>query len=146
MKKLLSISLKIVLLFVFTTATYFSAWACDKSKSKKEVQHAVSNRVSKCQKACCKKEQSSSNNNCQSTCCKKQSSDAQKQKKGCCGDGDCSCSVSITVLADLPKLFVLNFSSPLPVFIPKNDFFYKQVFSNSSVNDIWQPPISVLSI
>ncbi len=144
MKKLLSISLKIVLLFVFTTATYFSAWACDKSKAKKEVQHTVS----KCQKACCKKEQSSSKSNCQTACCQKQSSDTQKQKKGCCGDGDCNCncSISTTVLADLPKLLILDFSSPTPVFIFKNDFFYKQVFSTSSVNDIWQPPISVLSI
>jgi hypothetical protein len=140
MKKMMSISLKIVLLLVFTAATYTSAWACDKSKSKKEIQHTIS----KCQKACCKKSQSSSKSNCQSACCKKHSSD--KQKKGCCGDGDCTCSVSITVLADLPKLFILDIQSPLPVFIPKNDFFYKQVFSNSSVNDIWQPPISVLSL
>lgn len=142
MKKTLSISLKIVLLLVFTTATLNSVWACDKSKSKKEIQHTVS----KCQKACCKKAQSGSKSNCQSTCCKKQSSDTQKQKKGCCGDGDCSCSVSITVLADLPKLLILDISSSLPVSLFKNDFFYKQVFSNSSVNDIWQPPISVLSI
>ena len=92
-----------------------------------------------------KKAQSSSNSNCQSACCKKQSSDTQKQKKGCCGDGDCSCSVSTTVLADLPKLFVLNIPNPLPVFILKNDFFYKQVSTISSVNDIWQPPISVLT-
>jgi hypothetical protein len=142
MKKMLSISLKIVLLLVFTAANYSSVWACDKSKAKKEVQHTVS----KCQKACCKKEQSSSKSNCQSTCCKKHSPNTQKQKKGCCGDGDCSCSVSTTVLADLPKLFILDISSPLPVFILKNDFFYKQVFSISSVNDIWQPPISVLSV
>ena len=140
MKKIMSISLKIVLLLVFTAATCTYAWACDKNKSKKEVQHTVS----KCQKACCKKSQSGSKSNCQSACCKKHSSD--KQKKGCCGDGDCTCSVSITVLADLPKLFILDIPSPLPVFILKNDFFYKQVFSNSSVNDIWQPPISVLSL
>jgi hypothetical protein len=142
MKKLLSISLKIVLLFVFTTATYNFAWACDKSNSKKGVQHTVS----KCQKACCKKTQTGSESNCQTTCCKKHSSDKQKQKKGCCGDGDCQCSVPITVLADLPKLFILYILNPLPVFISKNDFFYKQVFTNSSVNDIWQPPISVLSV
>lgn len=142
MQSLLSISLKIVLLFVFTTATHLSAWACDKSESKKEVQHTVS----KCQKACCKKTQSSSKSNCQNACCKKHTSDTQKQKKGCCGDGDCSCSVSTTVLADLPKSFILDFLSTSPVFILRNDFFYKQVFSNSSVNDIWQPPISVLSL
>jgi hypothetical protein len=143
MKKMLSISLKIALLFVFMTATYFSAWACgDKSKSKKEVQHAVS----KCQKACCKKTYSNSKSNCENTCCKKHTSDTQKQKKGCCGDGDCDCAVSITVLADLPKLFILDISSPLPVFISKNDFFYTQAFVTSSVNDIWQPPIIILSI
>lgn len=142
MKSILSISLKIVLLFVFTATTYTSAWACDKSKSEKEVEHTVA----KCQKACCQKAQSSSKSNCQSECCKKHSSDTQKQKKGCCGDGDCCCSVSITVLADLPKLFILDMSSPLPVFIFKNDFSYKQVFTVSSVNDIWQPPISVLSL
>jgi hypothetical protein len=142
MKKCLYISLKIVLLFVFTTATFNFARACDKSKSKKEVQH----NVAKCQKACCKKVQSSSKSNCQSICCKKNTSDTQKQKKGCCGDGDCSCSVSTTVLADLPKLFILDISSPLPVFNLKNTFIYKQVFSVSSVNDIWQPPISALSV
>ena len=136
---MLSISLKIVLLFVFTATTYTYAWACDKSNSKKEVQHTVA----KCQKACCKKVQSSSKSNCQSACCTKNSSD--KQKKGCCGDGDCQCAVSTTVLADLPKLFVLNLSNPLPVFILKNDFFYKQVSTISSVNDIWQPPITVLT-
>lgn len=139
---MLSISLKIILLFVFTTATHFPAWACDKSKTKKEVQH----NVSKCQKACCKKAQPSSKSNCQNTCCNKNSSDKHKQKKGCCGDGDCFCSVSTTVLADLPKLFILDISSSLPVSIFKNDFSYKQVFSNSSVTDIWQPPISVLSL
>ena len=142
MKKMMSISLKIVLLFVFTTATYFSAWACDKRKAKKEVQHTVA----KCQKVCCKKAQSNSESNCQSTCCKKGSSDTQKQKKGCCGDGDCSCSVSTIVLADLPKLFILDIPNPLPVPLSKNAFFYKQVFSNSSFNVIWQPPISVLSL
>ena len=139
---MLSISLKIVLLFVFTTATYMSALACDKSSSKK----AIHPTVSKCQKTCCKKVQSSSKSNCQSVCCQKHSSDSQKEKKGCCGDGDCSCSVSTTVLADLPKLFILNFSSLSPVFISKNDFFYKQAFTISSITDIWQPPISVLSI
>lgn len=77
MKKMLSISLKIILLFVFTTATHFPAWACDKSKTKKEVQH----NVSKCQKACCKKAQPSSKSNCQNTCCNKNSSDKHKQKK-----------------------------------------------------------------
>ena len=124
------------------TATTYSAWACDKSNSKKEVQHTIS----KCQKACCKKEQSSSKDDCQNACCTKHSSDSQKQKKGCCGNGDCTCSVSITVLADLPKLFVLNIPTPLPVPLFKNDFLYKQVSTISSVNDIWQPPISVLSL
>jgi hypothetical protein len=142
MKKLLSISLKTVLLLVFTVATYTSVWACDKSKSKKQVQHTVS----KCQKSCCKKVESSSKSNCQSACCTKNSSDKHKQKKGCCGDGDCQCAVSITVLADLPKLFILNILTPLPVFILKNVFFYKQVSTISSVNDIWQPPITVLSL
>lgn len=142
MKKSLSISLKIVLLLAFTTATVNSVWACDKSKAKKEVQHIAS----KCQKACCKKAQTGSESNCRTTCCNKKSTDSQKQKKGCCGDGDCNCSVSITFIADLPKLLLLDFSSPLPVFTSKNDFFYKQVFSSSSVSDIWQPPISVLSV
>lgn len=130
------------MLFVFATMTITPAWACDKSSSKKEVQHTVL----KCQKACCQKAQSSSHGNCQSACCQKHSSDTQKQKKGCCGDGDCSCSVSITVLADLPKFFILDISSSLPVFILKNAFYYKQVFSKSSIQDIWQPPISVLSL
>jgi hypothetical protein len=139
---MLSISLKTVLLLVFTTAINTSVWACHKSTSKKEVQ----NTVLKCQKACCKKMQSNVKNNCQSVCCKKQSTDKQKEKKGCCGDEDCSCSASTTILADLPKPFILNFSSLEPVFICENDFFYKQVFTITSINAIWQPPISVLSL
>ncbi len=142
MKKLLSISLKTVLLLVFTVATYTSVWACDKSNSKKQVQQTVA----KCQKACCKKAPSSSESNCQKACCKKKSADTQKQEKGCCGDGDCQCSVSTTVLADLPKLFVFNISNLSPVFLFENDFHYKQVFTISSINDIWQPPITVLSL
>ena len=139
---MLSISLKIVLLFVFTTATYSSAWACYKSKSKKETQH----QTAKCQKSCCTKHQTGTHSNCQSACCKKNTSNTQKQKKGCCGDDDCSCSVSITVLADLPKSLVFNFSNIIAVFNVKNSFFYKQPFPSSPFNDIWQPPISVLSI
>lgn len=140
MKKVLFISLKIALLLVFTT-TYTSAWACDKSKTKKEVKHTDT----KCQKTCCKNAQSNSSSNCKNTCCKKQKHSSDIQKKGCCSDGDCTCSVTTNVLADLSKQFILDFPNSLPVFILKNDFFYKQVFSNTSINDIWQPPISVLS-
>lgn len=142
MKALIHISLNVLLLLVFTAISPSVAWACGKSASKKE----VSAHSKQCQKACCKKAKSSSKSHCQNACCKKHSSDTQKQKKGCCGDGDCSCSFSTTHLADLPKLFVLDMPSSLPVFIFKNDFFYKRVFTNSSINDIWQPPISDLSI
>jgi hypothetical protein len=124
---------------MFTIATNSVAWACGKSNTKT----VVLTTVSKCQKTCCNKAQSSSKTNCQSACCSKHLSDSHKQKKGCCGDDNCSCSVSTTVLADLPKPFVLNISNPLPVFVFKNDFFYKQVFTSASFNDIWQPPISI---
>ena len=139
MKKGVSISLKIVLLLVFTAIGYSSVWACGKSSSKKESHQPVS----KCSKACCKKAQSSAKN---SSCCKKHSSNTQKQKKGCCGEGDCQCSVSVTYLADLPKRFSLPIFHILPVFNQKSTFFYKQAFALSSVNDIWQPPIRNLPI
>lgn len=142
MKYLFNILLNFLLLFVFTAASYTSAWACDKSKSKKEIKL----QTAKCQKSCCKKHQAVTHSNCQSSCCKKNTSHAQEQKKGCCGDDDCSCSISITILGDLPKSLVFNIPNITSVFNVKNTFFYKQSFHSSSFNDIWQPPISNLSI
>lgn len=117
-------------------------WACDKSKVKKETQHLAS----KCQKSCCKKQESGTATHCKSACCDKKATKTNHQKKGCCGNGDCQCSISTTVSADLPKFVFPQISIKLPVFNRKNIFSYKQVFINSSINDIWQPPINDLSI
>jgi hypothetical protein len=114
-----------MLLFVFTTVTTTSTWACGKENHKKETQH----KKSKCQKDCCKKSCSDSNN----------------KKKGCCG-GDCSCSVSTLIMADLPKQLSINNVLLRPVFIVKSAFFFKQVFPKFTFQDIWQPPRTVLSI
>ena len=125
MKFIVSISLHFMLLFVFTTAPMGHVWACGKNKAAKEgVQHKP-----KCQKECCKKPCSNSKN----------------KKKGCCGD-DCQCAVSVLLLADLPKPFSFFNLSIQPVLIQKNAFFYKQVFSKSTIQDIWQPPITRLSV
>ena len=141
MKKHLSISLNIVLLFVFTIASHTAIWACDKSKAHKDIQHVSA----KCQKACCQKKNTGTTTHCQSTCCKKHGTDTQKQKKGCCGHGDCTCSVSTTVVAVLPNLLFIDFQKP-PALIFKKDYFYKQVVLQSSIADIWQPPLTALSI
>lgn len=142
MKKGFTISLNIVLLLFFTVTINTTMWACDKSKTQKEAQHSTA----KCQKSCCKKHQAGTVANCRSACCDTKTNRTSHQKKGCCGDGDCSCSISTTVSADLPKLVFPNISIKSPVFIVKNTFFYKQVFTKSSINAIWQPPISDLSI
>lgn len=142
MKKGFTISLNIVLLLFFTVTSQNALWACDKGKAEKETRH----KTAKCQKSCCVKNHRGTDINCKSVCCEKNKTKTEHQKKGCCGDGDCSCSVSTTVLADLPKLYLFDFSKIPPVFIVKNTFFYKQVFTKSSINSIWQPPISDLSI
>lgn len=142
MKKGFTISLNIVLLLFFTVTSNTTMWACDKSKTKKETQH----NTAKCQKSCCKKHQTGTAINCQSACCDKKTNKASHQKKGCCGDGDCQCSISTTVSADLPKLVFPQISIKSPVLNRKTNFLYKQVFTKSSINSIWQPPISDLSI
>lgn len=123
MKLILSILLKCILLFVFTTLTTTSMWACGKHHTKKEMAH----HPTKCQKDCCKK-------------------DSKNKKKGCCGDDDCICSVSTTVLGDLPQQLYFDIVPQRPVFVLKRAFFYQQAFPKSSIQDIWQPPISVLSV
>lgn len=82
---------------------------------------------------------------CQKDCCKKPCSDSKNKKKGCCGD-DCSCSPIIIVMGDLPNPLSFDDVPFYPVFSIKNAFFYKQAFPKSSIQDILQPPISVLSI
>ena len=134
MKLSLSIMLNILLLFVFTTAPNIPMWACEKSKSKNAEQHTKSS----CQKACCKKGTS------KKTCCQRHSTDSKNDKKGCCGEDECQCSVSITVLVDLPKQLLIIFSIQ-PVTIQQNIFSYKQVILSSTIQDIWQPPIIALS-
>jgi hypothetical protein len=124
MKFIISISLNILLLLVFTTAPTTSTWACGGDK--------------------CKKETTEHKSKCQKDCCKKPSSDSKKNKKGCCGD-NCNCSVSITVMADMPTQLPLSISTNFcPIFIEKRPFFYKRAIIQSTIQDIWQPPITFL--
>ena len=125
MKFIVSISLNIMLILVFTVSTTTSAWACGKNSHKKETQYSQP----KCQK------------DCSQNCC----SNSKNKKKKCCG-GTCQCSVSVMYNADLPKQLTLETYSIRPVFIVKRDFFYKQAFSKSTIQDIWQPPITALPI
>ncbi|MBL7818886.1 MAG: hypothetical protein JNL70_28055 [Saprospiraceae bacterium] len=128
MKFIISLSLNLLLLLVFTTAPISYVWACSgKDKCKKETtEHA-------------------SKSKCEKDCCKKSCSDSKNKKKGCCG-GDCSCSVSTLIMADLPKRLSIDKVLLRPVFIVKNDFFFKQIFPKSTFQDIWQPPRAFLSI
>lgn len=141
MKYLTHILLKVLLLFVFTATSHTIAWACGKSQPKKQTQQYAA----RCQKSCCKKQQTRTYANCQSTCCQKKTANTGKPQKGCCGDSDCSCSVTVTVLADLPQSLSLDIYNITPTVVIKNTFFYQQSFPLSSLNDIWQPPISALA-
>ncbi len=124
MKFIISISLNLILLFVFTTVATNTAWACGKNNHKPEAQYSKT----KCPKNCC-------TNSC---------SHSKNKKKNCCGDG-CSCSVQIIVMADLPKPITINkVRLRLPLFV-KSIFFYEQAFQTSTIQDIWQPPIIVIS-
>ena len=125
MKLFFSISPPVLLLLVFTAAPNTTIKACGKDK--------------------CSKETTQHQSKCQANCCKKPTSDSKKQKKGCCGD-DCTCTVSIMVTADLPQQLPLNNFPIRPAFNVKSVFFYKQVSIKSTIQDIWQPPISLLSI
>ncbi len=102
-----------------------SIYACHSKKQvcKQEVKHA-----DKCQKKCCNKPCSS----------------PQKNKKDCCG-GNCSCSPNLVVIADLPNALPI-FLSKRPILIQENSFYFISSFPKSSIQDIWQPPINVLSI
>ncbi len=124
MKFIVSISLNLILLFVSTTITITSSWACGKDNHKKETQY----RTSKCQK------------DCYQNCC----SSSKNKKKKCCGD-NCMCSASVMLVADLPKQLTIDNFPTRPVFIVKRAFFFKQAFSKSTIQDIWQPPIIALS-
>ena len=125
MKFIFSISLNVMLLLVFTVSTTTSAWACGKNSHKKETQYSKP----KCQK------------DCSQNCC----SNSKNKKKKCCGD-NCTCSVSVMLNADLPKQLTIETYPIRPVFIVKSAFFYKQAFSKSTIQVIWQPPITALSI
>ena len=125
MKFIVSISLNVMLLLVFTVSTSTSAWACGKNCHKKETIDS----------------QPKSQKGCSQNCC----SNSENKKKKCCGD-NCTCSVSVMLIADLPKQLAIETFSTRPVFIVKRDFFYKQAFSKSTIQDIWQPPITALSI
>ena len=125
MKFIVSISFHVMLLLVFTISTTNPVRACGNNCHKKE----TINSKPKCQKDCSR------------NCC----SNSKNKKKKCCGD-NCTCSISIMLNADLPKPLTLESYSIRPVFIVKRDFFYKQAFSKSTIQDIWQPPITALSI
>lgn len=126
MKLILSISLHLLLLLVFTTTPTTYVWACGgKDKCVKE----TTEHKAKCQKACCKKPHS----------------DSKKNKKGCCGD-NCDCAFSIIVIADLTTQSPLSiFTNLYSIFIEKRAFTYKSMVVQSSIQDIWQPPITCLS-
>ncbi len=124
MKFIVSILLYLMPVFVFTTVIMNTARACGTHNPKSEVQ----NNKTKCPKNCCTKSCSHSKN----------------KKKNCCGNG-CSCSVSIVSLADLPKQIIINkVRLRLPLFV-KSIFFYEKAFQTSATQDIWQPPIIVIS-
>ncbi len=142
MKNGLFISLNFALLMFFTLISQADLSACDKTKPHNVKQHIAS----KCSKTCCKKNLSSSSINCKSACCDKHTAHSKKTKNGCCGEGNCSCSFSTTVSADLPQLYFPYISILLPVLNRKTKFSYKQVFTKSSIQTIWQPPISAHSI
>ncbi len=127
MKLIFSISFNILLLLVFTSAPITSTWACGgKDKCAKETKE----HTAKCQKECCKKLKSSS----------------KKSKKNCCGD-NCECAIPVITTADIPVQLSLEMSSNfVPVFVEKRRFLYKRVVVQSSIQDIWQPPITVLSV
>lgn len=131
MKFLTSILLPCALILALGTFPTTSIYACGKKSAvcKKEVKEKIAQKKAECKKSCCQK-----------TC-----SDSQNKKKGCCGD-DCQCAVSVLLLADLPKSFPFFNLSMQTVLIQKNIFFYKQFFSKSTIQDIWQPPITRLSI
>jgi hypothetical protein len=125
MKFIVSISLNVMLLLIFTIVTTTSVWACGKNCHEKETSNIEYN----CQK------------DCSQNCC----SNAKNKKKKCCGD-NCTCSVSLMYNADLPKQLTLETFPIRLVFIVKRVFYYKQAFSKSTIQDIWQPPLTVLSI
>ena len=81
---------------------------------------------------------------CEKDCCKKPCSDPKKKKKGCCGD-NCQCAPNLIVLADLPNTMPILLSKRA-IIIEKNTFFYKKSFSTTTIQDIWQPPITVFSL
>ena len=128
MKYAVSISLNIVLLLVFTIANIVPARACGKSNHRNQVQY----------------QQAKCSSNCQKDCCKKSCADSKNKKKKCCGD--CSCSNSITVIADLPKQLPLDNFLKKTVFISKTVFTYIEINSKSTIQDIWQPPITLFSV
>ena len=129
MKCTISISLNVMFLMVFTTGITTPAWACGKSSHKTEAQY----------------HQSKCSSNCQKECCKKSCADSKNKKKKCCGD-DCTCSTSITVIADLPKQFPIENFLKKSVFILKPVFSYIEINSKSTIQDIWQPPITLLPV
>ncbi len=129
MKYAISISLNVVLLLVFTIVTTTPSWACGKNSHKKVAQNHHTKKSSNCQKECCKK-----------SC-----GDSKNKKKKCCG-GDCSCSTWTIVIADLPKQISIDNFHKKPVFISKTVFLYREINSKSTIQDIWQPPITLLSV
>jgi hypothetical protein len=123
MKFIASISFQFLLLLVFTTAPTAHAWACG-GKDK------------------CAKETTEHKSKCQKECCKKAHPNSKKNKKSCCGD-NCNCSVSITVMADLPTQLPLSMSPDFcSIFVEKRAFIYKNAVLQSTIQDIWQPPMA----
>ncbi len=105
--------------------------------------HACGNKSASCKKEVTENT-TKTHAECTKDCCKNPFSDSKSKKKGCCGD-NCPCPVSIILFADLPKPLAFSLSIQ-PVEIQKNIFFYQQTYPKSTVQDIWQPPITRLSV
>lgn len=121
--------MNLLLLLLINVATTTPLWACGK-KHPEQKQYA---QAKKCA------------NKCQKACCKKLTEDSKSEKKKCCG-GDCTCSNSITIIADLPNQLPIDSFINKTVYLSETSFFYKSAFTKYSIRDIWQPPITLYSI
>ena len=135
MKILTTILLPLALMLTFGLTPTASLYACggNNHACKKEVKKETT------EKSCCKKEKKTKKSCHKSKCC-------GENCKGDCSENGCQCPVPSTILADLPKRFILDFSTNKAVFVQKNLFSYQQISSKSTIQDIWQPPITVLSV
>jgi hypothetical protein len=80
--------------------------------------------------------------------CDKQKSSCHKGKncgKNCtgnCSDKDCQCTVPVALTAEILPSFYLKMRYII-VLENTQTYYYSTLLSNSTFNDIWQPPITV---